>query len=50
MLSPNKTKSVDELEEWLGGQTGTLSWKMDGLTVVLDGASLMPRKGAYPRN
>lgn len=35
MLSLNKTKSVDELREWLGGQTGLLSWKMDGLTVVL---------------
>lgn len=35
MLSLNKTKSVDELREWLGGQKGLLSWKMDGLTVVL---------------
>ena len=35
MLSLNKTKSVDELKEWLGNQTGLLSWKMDGLTVVL---------------
>ena len=35
MLSLNKTKSVDELKEWLGEQTGLLSWKMDGLTVVL---------------
>lgn len=35
MLSLNKTKSVDELREWLGNQTGLLSWKMDGLTVVL---------------
>lgn len=35
MLSLNKTKSVDELKEWLGDQTGLLSWKMDGLTVVL---------------
>lgn len=35
MLSLNKTKSVDELEEWLGSQKGLLSWKMDGLTVVL---------------
>ena len=35
MLSLNKTKSVDELKEWLGDQKGLLSWKMDGLTVVL---------------
>ena len=35
MLSLNKTKSVDELREWLGNQKGLLSWKMDGLTVVL---------------
>ena len=35
MLSLNKTKSVDELREWLGGQKGLLSWKMDGLTIVL---------------
>ena len=35
MLSLNKTKSVDELREWLGDQKGLLSWKMDGLTVVL---------------
>ncbi len=35
MLSLNKTKSVDELKTWLGSQTGLLSWKMDGLTVVL---------------
>ena len=35
MLSLNKTKSVEELKEWLGGETGLLSWKMDGLTVVL---------------
>ena len=35
MLSLNKTKSVDDLREWLGSQKGLLSWKMDGLTVVL---------------
>ena len=35
MLSLNKTKSVDELTEWLGDQKGLLSWKMDGLTIVL---------------
>ena len=35
MLSLNKTKSVEELREWLGNKKGLLSWKMDGLTVVL---------------
>lgn len=35
MLSLDKTKSVEALQEWLGGQKGVLSWKMDGLTVVL---------------
>ncbi len=36
MLSLDKTKSVEELEEWLGSQKGILSWKLDGLTVVLN--------------
>jgi DNA ligase (NAD+) len=35
MLSLDKTKDVDELAAWLGEQTGLLSWKMDGLTIVL---------------
>lgn len=35
MLSLDKTKSVDALVSWLEGQTGLLSWKMDGLTIVL---------------
>ena len=35
MLSLDKTKSVDDLAEWLGGQEGLLSWKLDGLTIVL---------------
>ncbi|WP_349948840.1 NAD-dependent DNA ligase LigA [Lacrimispora sp. BS-2] len=35
MLSLDKTKSTESLMEWLGGQTGVLSWKLDGLTVVL---------------
>ena len=26
---------MEELADWLGGQTGLLSWKMDGLTIVL---------------
>lgn len=35
MLSLNKTKSREELSSWLGSQEGILSWKMDGLTIVL---------------
>lgn len=35
MLSLGKTKSVDELSEWLLDREGLLSWKLDGLTVVL---------------
>ena len=35
MLSLNKTKSREELAAWLGGHDGLLSWKMDGLTIVL---------------
>lgn len=35
MLSLDKTKSVDTLKEWLGDQKAILSWKLDGLTIVL---------------
>ena len=35
MLSLGKTKSREELTEWIGEQQGLLSWKLDGLTVVL---------------
>ena len=35
MLSLNKTKDLDELIEWLAGQPGLLSYKLDGLTVAL---------------
>ena len=35
MLSLDKTKSPEDLSSWLGDQKGMLSWKMDGLTVVL---------------
>ncbi len=36
MLSLDKTKSFDELVDFLGENTGLLSWKLDGLTVVLE--------------
>ena len=35
MLSLGKTKSREELQEWLGEQKALLSWKLDGLTIVL---------------
>lgn len=35
MLSLDKTKDVLALKSWLGAQKGLLSWKLDGLTVVL---------------
>ncbi len=35
MLSLGKTKSREELREWLQGNTALLSWKLDGLTIVL---------------
>ena len=35
MLSLNKTKSREELRDWLAGREGLLSWKLDGLTIVL---------------
>lgn len=35
MLSLDKTKEPEALAEWLGEQRGLLSWKLDGLTIVL---------------
>ena len=35
MLSLSKTKSISELASFLGKQEGLLSWKLDGLTIVL---------------
>ena len=35
MLSLAKTKSRDELADWLLDKEGLLSWKLDGLTIVL---------------
>ena len=35
MLSLDKTKEVEALQSFLGNQEGLLSWKLDGLTVVL---------------
>ena len=35
MLSADKTKSIDDLVRFAGDQSVLLSWKMDGLTLVL---------------
>ena len=35
MLSLDKTKEVEELKDFVGDQKVLMSWKMDGLTVVL---------------
>ena len=35
MLSLAKTKSVEDLKSFIGDKKGLLSWKLDGLTIVL---------------
>ena len=35
MLSLDKTKEAMILKDWLGEKTGVLSWKLDGLTIVM---------------
>lgn len=35
MLSLDKTKDVETLKEWVGPRRTLLSWKLDGLTIVL---------------
>lgn len=35
MLSLSKTKSIDDLSEFIKDKEGLLSWKLDGLTIVL---------------
>jgi DNA ligase (NAD+) len=35
MLSAAKTKSVDEAVRFIGGRQAVVSWKLDGLTLVL---------------
>ena len=35
MLSLSKTKQIDELVSFIGDKDGVLSWKLDGLTIVL---------------
>lgn len=35
MLSLDKTKDIVTLKDWLGQKDGLLSWKLDGLTIVM---------------
>lgn len=35
MLSLDKTKEIETLKSWIGNQKGILSWKLDGLTIIL---------------
>ncbi len=35
LLSLDKTKSIEDLIDWLGDKEGILSWKLDGLTIAL---------------
>ena len=35
MLSLDKTKDMEELREFIGDHRSLLSWKLDGLTIVL---------------
>lgn len=35
MLSLDKTKDVEALKDWIQDKEGVLSWKLDGLTIVL---------------
>ncbi|MEG0720614.1 MAG: NAD-dependent DNA ligase LigA, partial [Lachnospiraceae bacterium] len=35
MLSLDKTKEIEELKTFLGSQKAVISWKLDGLTIVL---------------
>ncbi len=35
MLSLDKTKEREALKDWIGDKEGLLSWKLDGLTIVL---------------
>ena len=50
MLSLGKTKEREELKNWLGNQVGLLSWKMDGLTIVLTYENGMLTKGVTRGN
>ena len=53
MLSLDKTKEPEALSEWLKDKEGVLSWKLDGLTIVLtyrDGKLSRRQQGATARS
>lgn len=47
MLSLDKTKEVEELKNFVGDQKALMSWKMDGLTIVLTYRDGKLYKGRY---
>jgi DNA ligase (NAD+) len=47
MLSLDKTKDIGVLKSWLGKETGLLSWKLDGLTIVLTYEGGKLKKAVY---
>ena len=49
MLSADKTKSIDDLIKFAGGRDVILSWKMDGLTLVLRYNNGLLEQANYPR-
>lgn len=50
MLSLDKTKDREVLKTWLGDEEGLLSWKLDGLTIVLTYEDGMLIKGVTRGN
>ena len=49
MLSLDKTKDVERLREFLGDQKAMISWKLDGLTIVLTYRGGTLEKAVTPR-
>lgn len=47
MLSADKCKSVADIHKYLGGHEAVLSWKLDGLTLVLRYAAADKGAGRY---
>lgn len=50
MLSLDKTKDVERLKEFLGKQKALISWKLDGLTIVLTYRDSMLQKAVTRGN
>ena len=49
MLSLDKTKERSRLKEFLGSHKAVISWKMDGLTIVLTYRNGQLYQGSHPR-